>query len=89
MREGEDFGGVGEGDGAFAGGVEGVVDVDEEQDDAEMSGLVLGNEVGHASGEERPRHVGEREQEQPTPAKGVDCPDGGPGEDEVDEPEAE
>ena len=39
--------------------------------------------------EERPGHVGEGEEQEGASAPGVDCPDCGPGEDEIYEPEAE
>lgn len=89
MREREDFGAVGEGDGALAGRVEGCEEVDEEGDKAEVRGGALGDVEAEAGGEERPGHVREGEEEEGAAAEGVDCEEGGPGEDEVDETEAE
>lgn len=54
-----------------------------------MGSLILGNEIGHPSSEQGPGHIGEGEEEQTASPKGVDCPDGRPGEDEVDEAKTE
>lgn len=54
-----------------------------------MGVVFLWDDEAEAGGEERPCHLREGEEEQRAAAVGVDCPDGGPGEDEVDEPEAE
>ena len=50
---------------------------------------ILGDVVAHTRRQQRPEHIWEREQKQPTPAEGVDRPHSWPGEEEVDEAEAE
>lgn len=89
VAEGEDFGGVCEGDGALAGAVEGAEKVDEEGDQAQVGLVLVGDVVAHARGQERPEHVGEREEKQAAATEGIDGPDGGPGEGEIDEAEAQ
>ena len=54
-----------------------------------MGARLLGDDEAETGGQEGPGHVGEGEEEQSAAAPGVDRPDGGPGEDEVDETEAE
>ena len=49
----------------------------------------LGDDEAEPGGKECPGHLREGEEEQGAAAVGVDCPDGGPGEDEIDEAEAE
>ena len=89
VREREHFRRVGEGHGALARRVEGCEEEDEKGDQAEVRAVVLRDEEAEARGQERPGHLREGEEEQGAPAVGIDCPDGGPGEDEVDEAEAE
>ena len=89
MAEGEDLGGVGEGDGAFAWGVEGGEHEDEQGDEAEVGAALLWNVKGEPSGKKGPSHLGEGKEEQCAAAVGVDGEEGGDGEDEVDGTEAE
>jgi hypothetical protein len=89
MGQGEDFCRVGERDGAFARRVEGVVDVDEECDEAKMGAAALRDPVAHASEEKTPAHVWECEQEQGSTSKCIDGPEGREGEDEVDNAKTE
>jgi len=49
----------------------------------------LGDEVTHSCGEQGPEHLGEGEEQEGSATKCVNGPDGGPGEDEIDEAEAE
>lgn len=87
VREGEDFGGVGEGDGAFAGGVKGREEEDEERDHAEV-GLAAGrDEEAETGGEEGPGHVGKGEEQESAAAPGVNRPDSRPGKDEIHQTE--
>lgn len=44
---------------------------------------------GESRSQQRPCHVRESEEQQGASSKGVNCPDGGPGEQEVDETETE
>ena len=74
VGEWKDFRRVGEGDWALAGGVKGGEEHDEEGDDAEMGGLVRGDVEREAGCEERPRHLGEGEEEEGAPAEGVNGP---------------
>jgi len=85
VAEGENLGAVGERDGTFAGRVEAGEDVDEQGDAADVRGVAFGDEEAEAGDEQGPGHVGEGEEEEGAAAVGVDGPDGGPGEDEVDE----
>ena len=89
VREREDFGAVGEGHGAFAGGVEGREEEDEEGDEPEVGVGFLRDDEAEPRREEGPGHLREGEEQERASAVGVDGPDGGPGEDEVDEAEAE
>ena len=89
VGEREDLCAVGEGHGTLAWGVEGCEEEDEECDEAEMGVVFLRDDEAEAGGEESPCHLWEGEEEECAAAVGVDCPDGGPGEDEVDEAEAE
>lgn len=86
VRQREHLGRVGERDGSFAGRVEGGEEVDEEGDEAQMRGTRLRDQVAQARREQSPRHLREREEQERAAAKGVDGPDGGPREDEVDQP---
>lgn len=54
-----------------------------------MSGVLLRDDVAESSSDKGPRHLREGEQQQRPPTKGVDGPDGRPGEDEVDQAETE
>lgn len=54
-----------------------------------MSASGARDERAETRGEQRPRHLGEGEEQEGAASKGVDGPDGGPGEDEVDHAEAE
>ncbi len=89
VGEREDLGGVGEGDGALAGGVEGREHEDEESDQSQVSLLALGNDEAETCGQEGPGHLWEGKEEERTTAVGIDRPDSGPGEDKVDQAEAE
>lgn len=84
MREREDFGGIGKGDGAFAGGIGNVEEVDEECYHAYMCTGGGGNEVAQTGSEKRPEHLRECEEEKGAAAKCIDGPNGGPGKDKVD-----
>lgn len=88
MRERKHLGRVRERDGSFAGGIEGVEQEDEECDHAKVRPAAGWYIETHASGQERPKHLGEGEDEQAAASEGVNRPDGRPGEDEVDEAEA-
>ena len=88
MRERKYLGRVRERYRPFARGVESVEQEDEECDQAEMSLATCWYPKAHASGQERPKHLREGEDEEAAASKGVDCPDSRPGEDEVDKAEA-
>lgn len=89
VREREHFCRVGEWHRSFSWGVECIVDVDEQCDQAKMSATTLGDKVAHACEEQTPAHVGKCKQEQGSTSKGVNGPDGGPGEEEIDGTKAE
>lgn len=89
VGEREDLGRVGEGDGALAGGVEGREEEDEEGNQSQVGLFALGNDEAETCGQECPCHLWEGEEEERTTAVGIDRPDSGPGEDEVDQAEAE
>ena len=89
MGQREDLGGVGERHGAFTGRVEGAEQVDEQGDEAQVCGGVFRDVEAEAGGEQRPEHLREGEEQEGAAAEGVDGPDRRPGEDEVDETEAE
>ena len=89
MREGEDFGRVGEGHGTLAGRVKGGEEKDEEGDQAEMGVVFFRDQEAKTGCQERPGHIGKGEQKQGTTSPGVNGPDGGPSEDEVDQSEPE
>lgn len=89
MRERKHLGGVSKGHRPLSRAIEGREHVDEKGNQPQVRRIALGDEVAHARGEEGPGHVGEGEEEQGATAEGVDGPDCGPGEDEVDEAEAE
>lgn len=88
MRERKHLGRVRERYRPFTRGVEGVEQEDEECDQAEMSIAAFWYPKAHACGQERPKHLREGEDEEAAASKGVDCPDGRPGEHEIDEAEA-
>lgn len=79
----------GERHGTLAGTVERGEEIDEECDHSEMRFVLLGDVEAESAGQERPEHVREGEEEQASSAEGVNRPDGRPGEDEVDQAEAE
>ena len=54
-----------------------------------MGRAISRNVVAHSCDKQRPEHVGEGGQEQAAAPKSIDCPDGGPGEKEVYQAEAE
>lgn len=89
VRQREDLGGVGERDGAFAGGVEDIEQVNEQGDQAEMGATTRGNPETESGRQQGPAHIGEGGEQEPTTAKRVDGPDGGPGEEEVHQAKAE
>ena len=89
MGERKDLSGIGEGNRALAGGVKGAEQVDEEGDKTEMRRALFGDVVRHAGGEQRPEHIWEREEQEAAATKGIDGPDGGPGEHKVDKTETE
>ena len=84
MGEREDLGGVGEGDGPFARGVEGSEEEDEEGDHADVGFAAFGDKEAEAGGQQGPSHLREGKEEQRTASPGIDGPDGGPREDEID-----
>ena len=88
MRQREHLGGISEGHGSLAGGIKRREHEDEQGDHAQVRAAVVGDVEAKPRGQQRPRHVGEGEEKQGASAVGVDGPDGGPGEDEVDEAEA-
>ena len=88
MREREDLGGVGKGDGALAGGIKGSEEEDEEGDHADMCFGSIGDEEAEACSQQGPSHLWEGKEQQRTASPGVDSPDGGPGEDEIDRTKA-
>jgi hypothetical protein len=77
VRQREDFGGVGEGHGAFARRVKGREEVDEQRDAGELFGGVVGQQEAQAGREQGPGHVGEGEEEQRAAAVGVNGKDCG------------
>ncbi|KAL9099544.1 MAG: hypothetical protein Q9163_004976, partial [Psora crenata] len=87
VRERENFGGVGKGDGAFAGGVEGGEEEDEKGNHAQMGSGIFRDEKAEAGSQQRPSHVGKGEEQEGASAPGIDGPDGGPGKDEIHETE--
>lgn len=89
MREGKDFGGVGEGHWSFAGRVECVKDVDEKCHQSKMGSAALWDEVYHPRSEERPSHIGEGEEKEAATPEGVNCPNCWPCEYEIYETKAE
>ncbi len=54
-----------------------------------MCGFLLGDDEAESGREKGPGHVGEGEEEEGAASPGVNGPDRGPGEDEIDETEAE
>ena len=80
---------VREGHGPLAGTVKRGEEVDEQRDQSEMRAGSVRDEEAEAGGEEGPGHLGEGEEEEGAAAVGVDGVEGGPGEDEVDQAEAE
>jgi hypothetical protein len=66
--------------GALAGGVERGEEEDEHGDEAEVRLAPLRDVERETRGEERPRHVGEGEEEEGAPPVGVDGADRGEGE---------
>ena len=84
----ECFGGVGEGYGTLAGRVDDHEEVDSCGDAAEAGGFG-GDVEGEAGEEEKDGHQGEGGEEEVASAEGVDCVDGGDGEDPVYDAAAE
>lgn len=74
---------------AFAGRVERSKDINEHSDKTEMCWAALRNQETQTSCKQRPCHLWEGEEEQASAPESVDGPDRGPGEDEIDKPEAE
>lgn len=66
------FGGVGEGDGAFAGGVDDAEEVEADGDAGRLGGAG-GDPEAEAGEEEAEGHEGEGGQEKVAAAEGVDC----------------
>ena len=88
MRQGEDFGRVGEWYRTFPRGIEGGEEEDEQCDEGGAGGAHV-HEGAEAGGEERPHHLREGEEEEGATTEGVDGPEGGEREEPVDETEAE
>ena len=88
MGEWEDLGGIGEGDRAFAGGVEGSEEEDEEGDHADVGFSSLGDEEAEAGSQQGPSHLREGEKQQRTASPGINGPDRGPSEHEIDSTKA-
>lgn len=89
MGQGKDFRRVGEGYGTFTWRVESGEEEDEEGDHTEMRARIFRNEEAQSCSEKGPGHLREGEEEESAATPGIDCPDGGPGEDEIYETETE
>lgn len=89
VRKWEDFSTVCKWYRAFTRRVEGGEEVNEKCHKTQMGSTAPGNQGAETGGQQCPGHVGEREQKQRSAAKCIDCPDGGPSEDEVDQTKAE
>lgn len=89
MAQREHLSAVGERHRTFTGTVERSEKVDEERHKAQVCWVFLRDEETEASGQERPGHIRESEQEQRTAAERVDGPNCRPSEDEVHQTEAE
>lgn len=63
--------------------------VDKQSYRGQVRSSLTRDQGAQASSEECPEHVGEREQQERTAAKSVDCPHSREGEDEIDQAEAE
>lgn len=72
----------------FARGIERCEEVDEESDQAQVSGIVFGDVETEARSKQSPRHLRKCKKKQCTTSVGVDCPDGRPCEHEVDQTKA-
>lgn len=88
MRQGEDFGGVGEWHGTLAGGVKGGEQEDEECNQGRAGGALV-EQSEQAGGKESPHHLRESKQQEGSTAKSVDGPEGREGKEPVDQPETE
>ena len=89
MRKGENFGRISEGHWTLAWRVEGRENKDEEGNQTQVSMGLLRDDEAKACCEESPGHVRKGEEEQCTPAVGINGPNGRPGEDEVDQSKTE
>lgn len=67
----------------------GAEKVYEERNESEMCVIISGDVVAHARGQQRPKHVWKREQQQSATAESVNGPDGGPSEQKINKPETE
>ena len=89
MREREDLGRVSEWHGSFSWGVEGGEEEDEEGDKSKMGCFLFWNDEAKTGCKQSPCHVGESEEKESTATPGINGPDSGPSEDEIDETESE
>jgi uncharacterized protein YndB with AHSA1/START domain len=89
MAQWEHLSRVSEGYRSGSGGVEGVEEIDEQRNGTESVIAVSGDEETHPRGEESPEHLWEGEYQEVAPPEGVDCPDGWPSENKVDDTKAE
>jgi len=87
MRQRKDFGTVRIGHGAFTGRIESGKEEDKECNHSQVRLARFGNIEAEPGGEQRPSHLGKCEQQKGPSAKSVDCKDGWPCEDEVDQTE--
>ena len=90
VGQGKDLGGVGEGDRALTGGVEGAEEEDEQAHEAgtDAAGLRgVGDERAESRGEKGPEHLREGEEQEGATTESVDGPEGREGEEPVDHAE--
>ena len=88
MWEGENLGRVSEWDWSLPRRVEGVKQVNKEGDQTKVGAAALWDPETEACGKEGPAHIWEGEKEETSTSKGVNCPDSGPGKNEIDESES-
>jgi hypothetical protein len=62
-------------------------DVDEKSNQAKMGRIALWNQKAQSGGKQRPCHLRKREEKQAPATERVDCPNGRPSKDKVDEAE--